>query len=76
MQLPDKVFLRRGEVMGFLGITKQVMQGLVESKALRPVKLHGSKWAYFRRVEVMALATPTPDSTKVELKNRGALRSR
>lgn len=72
MELPDKMFLRRGEVIAVLGITEEVMRGLVESSTLPAVHLAGSKWAYFRRADVLALVSVSNESTKPNAGNRGA----
>lgn len=67
MDIPKKAFLRRGEVMAFLGFSKRDMQKAVECGALTPrypfatdaEKGRGKKRtfrAHYRTVDVLRLA--------------------
>jgi hypothetical protein len=54
--LPDKIWIRRGEVRGFLGISEETMTKLVASGALEAIRLAGMTRAFFLRDQVQALA--------------------
>lgn len=56
-ELPQKRFLRRGEVRDFLGVTDHVMTQLLAARQLSPVYLAGAKGrAFFCREDVLKLA--------------------
>jgi hypothetical protein len=54
-QIPDKIFLRRGEVIEGLGITEYEMTNLVRCKVLHEVHLTPKGRAHFLRSEVVAM---------------------
>lgn len=55
MNLPDKVYVKRGEVRSFLGISQSAMTKLVRSGVLTPKYFPGMKYAFFERSEVMQI---------------------
>ena len=48
-----KTFIRRGEVMEALGLTKYQLECMVDSGALSRVQLPGMAQSYFRTVEII-----------------------
>jgi len=55
MELPEKILLRRGEVMAALGIGKHEIQQMVECNVLTELHLVPNGRAYFKREDVMRL---------------------
>lgn len=68
MSLPDKQFLRRGEVRSFLGLTESAFTDLVSSRGLEAHYLVGlgpkKKRAFFMRDEVLALVKQQPQQQR------------
>lgn len=52
--LPEKRYLRRGEICSTLGIDSREFTKLVEAGVLTPLYFRGAGRAYFRRDEVVA----------------------
>ncbi len=50
-----KTFMRRGEVMDMLGITRYQLDCLIHSKAIEPIKLEGMKQKIFKTKEIKKL---------------------
>ena len=51
-ELPDKRFLRRGEVRAYLAVSEHVLTQMVAAGTLRPIYLTGKGRAFFGRDEV------------------------
>ena len=67
MGIPEKLLLRRRDVLGGLGISEWEMRQLVESGALAPVYLQAEKAnqrAYYHRAQVLALMQEEGQSTE------------
>ena len=58
-KLPEKLWLRRGEVRDYLQISEQAMTKLIEGKVLVPKFFPGMKRAFFERD---AVAKVKPES--------------
>lgn len=56
-ELPNKRYLRRGEICGCFGIDDEEFTKLVRAKVLRPLYLNGKGRAFFRRDEVLEAET-------------------
>jgi hypothetical protein len=54
-ELPEKLWLRRGEVREYLGISEQAMTKLIESGTLKEKFFPGMVRAYFERSQVLAV---------------------
>ncbi len=50
--LPERALLKRKDILGYYGISKEAFYGLVKHKALKPVILPGRHYAYYARVDV------------------------
>lgn len=59
MGLPDKVWLRRGEVIAGLGITKEIFDKWVTARLVTPKYFTGQVRAFYEREEVARIA-PSP----------------
>lgn len=55
MGLPDKLWLRRGEVIAGLGITEEMFGKLLAANVVRAKYFPGCKRAYFLRAEVLKI---------------------
>lgn len=69
MSLPEKIYLRRGEVIAFLGISENDMTALIQQNTLTPVHLIKGGRAHFHRTEVMKLATQPEKKTNLTAEN-------
>ena len=54
-ELPDKQFLRRGEVRAYLAVSEHVLTQMVAAGTLRPIYLAGKGRAFFGREQVKEL---------------------
>jgi hypothetical protein len=50
-----KTFIRRGEAMEELGLTKYQLECMVESGSLKRVQLPGMAQSYFRSIEIIKI---------------------
>jgi len=55
--LPQKLYLRRGVVRNYLGITDEEFTELVRAEVLKPHYLQGKGRAFFKRAEVIEAET-------------------
>lgn len=53
--LPDKLWVRRGEARVYLGVSEQAFTKLIAAGALREKYFPGMTRAYFERAEVLKL---------------------
>jgi len=54
MNLPNKLLLRRGDILA-AGVSRHELEKLIECKVLTPVHLRKNTRAYFRRSQVVAV---------------------
>lgn len=54
-ELPDKLWLRRGEVLTYLQISREALSKLIDSGVLVPKYFDGMTRAYFERSDVAKL---------------------
>lgn len=62
--LPEKFYLRRGDVRHYLGLSEQAMTKVLRAGALTPVHLPGMKWAFYERGQVERLKRTTTQPTQ------------
>lgn len=55
-ELPEKLWLRRGEVRGYLKISEQSMTKLINNGVLVPKTFPGMTRAFFERAAVLKVA--------------------
>ena len=55
--LPPRLYLRRGVVRSYLGITDEEFTDLVRADVLKPHYLQGRGRAFFKRAEIVAAET-------------------
>lgn len=63
-ELPEQLWLRRGEVRKYLGISEQAMTKLVASDVLVPIYFPGMSRAFFERAAVLKVK-PEPKRSGV-----------
>lgn len=59
MNEPDKLLLRRKDVMTWMGISKWEFYQLIEAKILRPIRLRKHARQYFLKEEVKRIFLTT-----------------
>jgi hypothetical protein len=61
-ELPDKLWVRRGEARAYLGISEQAFTKLLASGALQPVYFPGGARALFEQKAVRELMKTTKET--------------
>jgi hypothetical protein len=56
-ELPQKRYVRRGEIIAYFGIDKREMTKLVRAGVFTPLYIAGEGRAFFSRAEVIAAET-------------------
>jgi hypothetical protein len=56
-ELPNKRYVRRGEVIAYFGIDKREMTKLVRAGVFTPLYVQGEGRAFFARAEVLTAET-------------------